>query len=144
MLIDERSEFAEAVTRPEVLGRQQLGDVIDAGAGSHTSMGDVFLVLRIRETFASAGSAAVTFELASDSTPTIATDGTASVHVSLGPLPVASLTAGAQFVVALPSGPYEQYLGLLANVETDTFSAGKVDAFLTLAPAKWTAYPRTA
>ncbi len=60
---------------------------------------------------------------------------------------VADLIQGFQIVVALPMGdvansvtPYERYLGILA-VGTGTQSAGAINAFLTLDPAGWRAYP---
>lgn len=144
MILDERNEFADATAlSTSGTGRQLVGDVIDLGAGGR-DIGNgeqLYVVIEVDTAFTSAGAATVAFELVSDDTGSIATNGTATVHAASGAYPVASLTAGFNaLVVALPYGNYERYLGVIANVGTAALTAGKINAFLTPDVSAWKAY----
>lgn len=140
MILEENTEFADNVALPTgALGRSLVTDNIDQSIAGSQIGEELYLVIGISQAVTSGGAAFVTFELASDSTGAIATDGSATQHAGLGPYPIASLTAGRQIAVALPPGPYEQYLGLLVNVTGATLTGGRFNAFLTPNPAGWNA-----
>ena len=145
MILDERNEFADATAlSTAATGRALVGDVIDLGATS-SDIGNgqpLYLVIQVDTDVTSAGAATVSFELASDASASIATDGSATVHSVTAAIPKASLVAGyVVAAVALPIGSYERYLGILQNVGTAALTAGKVNAFLTTNVAKWVATP---
>lgn len=145
MILDERNEFADATAlSTAATGRALVGDVIDLG-GTSQDIGNgqpLYLVIQVDTAVTSAGSATVSFELASDASASIATDGSATVHAVTAAIPKASLVAGyVAAAVALPIGTYERYLGILQNVGTAALTAGKVNAFLTTDVAKWVATP---
>lgn len=140
MILDERTEFADATALSTGgTGRQLVGDVYDTGIAG-TSLqpndlgvgGELYLVIAVDTAFTSGVAATVSFELASDAAAAIATDGTATVHFATSAIAVATLVAGYHVaVVRLPSGIYERYLGIIANVGTAALTAGKINAFLT-------------
>lgn len=143
MILDERNEFADATAlSTAATGRALVGDVIDLG-GTSQDVGNgqpLYLVIQVDTDVTSGGSATVSFELASDASASIATDGSATVHAVTAAIPKASLVAGyVVAAVALPIGTYERYLGILQNVGTAALTAGKVNAFLTTNVAKWVA-----
>lgn len=146
MILDERLEFCDAVAlNTGAAGSYLLGDVIDLqlAAGGDIGAGEpLYLVIQVDTAATSGGSATADFKLASDAQAAIATDGSATVHASTGPIAVASLTAGRQFVFALPlqGNTYERYLGILQTTATAAFTAGKINAFLTLDQSGWRAY----
>lgn len=138
MILEENTEFADNVALPTgALGRSLVTDNIDQSLADGQIAQPLYLVIQISQSATSGGAAKVTFELASDSTGAIATDGSATQHAGLGPYPVASLTAGWSVAVPLPPGPYEKYLGLLVNVATAALTGGRFNAFLTPNPAAW-------
>lgn len=146
MIIDTLVEFCNATALPTSTSSDSvlIGNVaninpvlkntlVDAGNGY-----PVYFVLIV--TTAVAGvSATTTFNLATDSTANLATSRTN--HITTPALPTATLAAGYTFIQALPWGvTYEQYMGVWCTVATATLTAGKVNAFLTMAPNAWTAY----
>lgn len=141
MILDERSEFADAVA---VTATAVVGDVIDLGAvPTLRDLGNgqpLYLVLQVDTAATASGDATVTFSLESDSTDNLATS--ATVHVATTAIPKATLVAGYTKVIPLPiEGTYERYLGVRATVATGPLTAGKFNAFLTLDPTGWRAYP---
>lgn len=141
MILDERTEFCDETSAVLNIGNAIIGDVIDLGATSQ-DIGNgqpVYLVIQVDTTFVGTNST-TTFDLCSDSTANLATSKT--THVSTGAIPVASLAAGFTKIIALPiEATYERYLGLWETVATANVTAGKINAFLTTTPAKWTASP---
>lgn len=143
MILDERTEFCDATSAILNVGNAIIGDVIDLGSSptlQDIGNGDpLYLVIQVDTTFVGATST-TTFDLCSDSTANLATSKT--THVSTGAIPVASLAAGFTKIIALPiEATYERYLGLWETVATANVTAGKINAFLTTTPAKWTASP---
>ncbi len=141
MILDERTEFCDATSAVLNIGNAIIGDVIDLGA-TLQDIGNgqpVYLVIQVNTAFVGTNST-TTFDLCSDSTANLATSKT--THVSTGAIPVASLVAGFTKILALPiEATYERYLGLWETVATANVTAGKINAFLTTTPAKWTASP---
>jgi hypothetical protein len=138
-------------------GSRLVGNVIDLGTpngGTNVSTStvfrdpgngsDLFLVIQIDTAVTSAGSATVSFVLASDAQAAIAVDGSASQHFASAAIAKATLVAGYTVaVVQLPMDggvPYERYIGILQNVGTAALTAGKFNAFLTRTPEVWKAY----
>lgn len=151
MILDERTEFADAASVAAAAGTALIGDVInlqhvrDVGGGQ-----PVYLVITVDTEIITGGVAGtVKFQLVSDAQAAIATDGTATVHLDTGNLVTDDAAANAEklsagailFVGALPGegNLYEQYLGILAIIATTTVTAGKINAFLTLDPPGWKA-----
>lgn len=145
MLIDERTEFADATAlSTSGTGRANVGDVVDLGAAS-SDLGHgtpVYLVIRISTAVdSSTDGASVSFILCSDAGETIAADGSATDHIITPAIAEATLVAGYTLKIPLPNGDYERYLGIQQNVSGEAVTAGAFDAFLTDNPPKHAVYP---
>jgi len=145
MITDERLEFCDATAcNTGAAGTYNLGDIIDSSVVRDLGNGQpVYLVVTVDTSIITAGSAGtVQFQLVSDSTDTIATDGTQSIHYTSEAFvtdddALNDLDAGDRAVcVALPleGVAYERYLALQQVTGTTAISAGKINAFLTLDP----------
>jgi hypothetical protein len=147
MIMSVRDEFcSKTALWTAGTGLALVGNVIDSSVVRDLGSGrPVYLVILVDTAVTSAGAATVEFDLVSDAQAAIAVDGSASVHFKSTAFPKASLIAGfAAVVVALPFNggvPYEQFLGILQNVGTAALTAGKINAFLTLDPTAYQAYP---
>lgn len=148
MILDERTEFADATAlNTGAAGTYNVGDVIDTAVGSLNTLvnfgagsPDIYLVITVDTAATSGGSATGQFRLVSDAVATPDTS-TATVHFVTAAIPVATLTAGYQIAcVCLPHGSYERYLGIQQITGTAAFTAGKINAFLTLDPSAWRPY----
>lgn len=149
MIMDERLEFADAVSVAAVAGTALIGDVIDLGATARDiGQGqELWLVITVDTEIITGGSAGtIVFTLASDAQAAIATDGSATVHWASRAFVTddaaandAQMNAGA-IIAAIPlpleGAVYERYLGILATIATTTITAGKINAFLTLDPPR--------
>lgn len=149
MIMDERLEFADAVSVAAAAGTALIGDVIDLSSVARDigSGQPMFLVISVDTEIITGGSAGtIQFVLASDAQAAIATDGTATSHFRSQLFVTddsaandAAMNAGSfPVVIPLPQeGPvYERYLGILAIIATTTVTAGKINAFLTLDPPR--------
>lgn len=136
MLTDKLNTLCDATAlSTSGTGRAVVGSQIDLSAAQR-DIGEgtpVELVVTVHTTCTSGGSATVSFEIVSDSTAALATDGTSTEHIVTQAFPVASLVAGFEIWRGpLPKeGPtYERYLGILQNVGTAALTAGKINAFI--------------
>jgi len=141
MILDERNEFADAVSVAAAAGTAVIGDVIDLGTASRDigAGQPVYLIIQTDAEIITAGAAGtIKFQLASDSTANLATS--ATIHLDTGTLVTddsaandARLNAGGLiFSAPLPQGAvYERYLGILAVIGTTTVTAGSINAFLS-------------
>lgn len=138
MIMDERLEFCDATAlNTGAAGSYLLGDVIDLQEARDIGQGRaVFLVVQVDTAATSGGSATGNIILASDAQAAIATDGSATVHTSTGAIAVAALTLGRTWVLPLPleGNVYERFLGILQTTAVAAFTAGKINAFLTIDP----------
>ena len=145
MVIDERTEFCDAVAcNTGAAGTYNLGDLINMEVARDIGNGQpVYLVISVDTEIITGGTAGtVAFQLVSDSTSTVATDGTQTVHYAskafvTDDTALTELQAGEVAVcVALPMEgvAYEQYLAVQQVTGTTAITAGKVNAFLTLDP----------
>lgn len=153
MILDERTEFADAASVAAAAGTALIGDVIDLGAAPR-DIGNgqpVYLVITTDTEIITGGTAGlVKFQLVSDAQAAIAVDGTATVHVDTGDFVTddaavndARLNAGGVIcciAIPLEGKVYERYLGILAITTTTTTTEGKINAFLTLDPTGWRSY----
>lgn len=153
MIMDDRLEFADAVSVAAAAGTALIGDVYDSGVAARDlgSGGQIYLVITTDTEIITGGSAGtIKFQLVSDAQAAIATDGSATVHFDTGTFVTDDAAAnsnqlnagGVIAMVALPlqGAVYERYLGILAIIATTTVTAGKINAFLTRDPAAWRAY----
>lgn len=142
MIYDERSEFGSNLSAATgAPGTYLVGDVVDT-ANLAAFSSDVWLVIQVAETFTSGGAATATFHLASDAQGSIATDGSATYHLSTGALPLSRLVRGAT-VAAFPvpvGTAHERYLGLLQTTGTAAFTGGRITAALVADPSAYRAY----
>ena len=148
MILDERGEFCDATSlNTGAAGTYNIGDVIDLGVARDLG-GDMalYLVITVDTGITTAGSAGtVAFQLVSDGTDTIATNGTQSVHAvsSARVTGATAIPAGTVlFAVQLPmeGTAYERYLAVQQVTGTTALNAGKVNAFLVDDVARWKAY----
>lgn len=158
MIIDSKLEMCDAVSVAKTAGAtpQNIGNIIDLGAARDIGMGEpLYLVITCDTSIITGGSAGtIQFQLVSDSTDTIATDGSQTIHMVTRKFvtddaALNDLDAGdTVFVGALPVGgnesAYERYLALQTTVLTTDTTAGKINAFLTPDPTGWKAYPNPA
>jgi hypothetical protein len=150
MILDERAEFCDATAlNTGGAGSYLIGDVIDLGAAPTTqdlnggADTPLYLVITVDTAVTSGGAGTYQFHLASDAQAAIADDGTATYHFSTAAIAKATLIAGYRVcAVALPSGVYERYLGILQTTAVAAATAGKINAFLTANPGKWLALPQ--
>jgi hypothetical protein len=151
MILDERAEFADAVSVAAAAGTALIGDVVDLGVSRDVGLGEpqLYLVIQTETEIITGGTAGtIQFKLSSDAQAAIATDGTATDHLITASMVTDDsaanddrLNAGGTILRApLPPGTYERYLGILCITGTTTTTAGKINAFLTPNIAKWTAY----
>ncbi len=148
MILDERNEFCDAVSlNTGAAGTYNIGDIIDLGVARDLG-GDMalYLVVTVDTGITTAGSAGtVAFQLVSDGTDTIATNGTQSIHATSKAWTTGSTAIAAGtvlFSVQLPmeGTVYERYLAVQQVTGTTALNAGKVNAFLTTDVARWKAY----
>lgn len=150
MIMDERTEFCDAVAcNTGAAGTYNVGDIINSSVARDLGNGQpIYLVVTVDTGITTAGSAGtVAFQLVSDSTDTIATNGDQTIHATSKPwvTGATAIAAGTVlFCVALPpeGAAYEQYLAVQQVTGTTALNAGKINAFLTLEPvAAYKAYP---
>lgn len=165
MIIDGLNTFANNASVAAAAGTSLLGDVIDLfalGGNPAQVQGNLardigqglplFLVLKTTTEIITGGNAGtMEFILASDAQAAIAVDGSATVHWRSGTFVTDDAGANAtEFnageviaVIPLPmqGRAYERYLGILVTIATTTVTAGAIDAFLTLDPTRYKAYP---
>jgi hypothetical protein len=142
MFMDSRLEFADATSVGTPNNTTvNVGDIIDSSVIRDVGAGHpLYLVITIDTAVTSGGSATVAFLMVSDSTTTIAVNGTATKHSETDAIAVASLVAGYELVVPLPSvnPAYERYLAFqVKETAGQALTAGNVNAFLTLDPPGW-------
>lgn len=152
MIMDDRLEFADAVSVAAAAGTALIGDVIDLQVAGDIGNGyPIYLVITTDTEIITGGSAGtIQFILASDAQAAIATDGSATAHITTTAFVTddaaansAQLNAGGIIFmgpVPMEGVVYERYLGVLAVIATTTVTAGKINAFLTKDPGKWKAY----
>lgn len=153
MILDERTEFADALSVANAAGTYLLGDQIDLQSAVDVGNGEpLYLMITVGTEIITGGSAGtISFALASDSTAAIATNGSATVHFQTRNFVTddsaandPQMNAGGVIAcvpIPLEGATFERYLGIIYTIGTTTVTAGTVNAFLTNSPQKWRAYP---
>lgn len=142
MILDERTEFCDATAlNTGAAGSYLIGDVVDLSVARDLG-GDmaVYLVVTVDTTATSGGSATGQFNLVTDDNASLSSPATL---VSSKAWAVADMTAGKTLMaVQLPmeGTAYERYIGIQQVTGTAAFTAGKVNAFLTMDVARFKAY----
>jgi len=145
MILDERTEFADAASVAAAAGTALSGDVMDLSTVARDiGQGQAaWLVITCATSIITGGTAGtIQFILASDAQAAIAVDGSATAHLTTRAFvtdddALNDLDAGEViFAAPLPvEGPvYERYLGILCTIGTTTVTAGAINAFITLDP----------
>ena len=148
MILDNNLEFADAASVGTPNNTTvNVGDIIDTAVVRDIGQGQpLYLVVQVTTAIVGTTST-VAFLLVSDSTDTIAVDGTATKHSESDAIAEALLVAGFEMVIPLPMGSpaYERYLAFqVKETSGNVLSAGNVNAFLTYDPHGWKAYPDAA
>lgn len=147
MLLDAFAEFADATSVAGSAGTALVGNQIDLGIGREVGNGQpVYLIITVDTAIQAAGAGTIQFALASDTTAAVST--TAKQVLTTPAYTTANnttaLPAGAVlFAGAIPATAFtstNRYLGLLVTIATQTVSAGKINAFLTLDPNAYKLY----
>lgn len=142
-IMDERTEFADAVSVAAAAGTANIGDIIDCSVARDMGNGQpIYLVVSVDANILAATAGTIAFQLVSDGTSTIATDGSQTIHYTSKAFVTNvdasnALDAGAIAVcVALPieGVVYERYMAVQAVVATATVTAGAISAYLSLDP----------
>lgn len=151
--IDTRNEFCDAVAlNTGAAGTYNIGSQIPLPGGNG---GDWFgggppvswIVIVVAEAITVASSTGtVSFQLASDSTQNLATNGTQTVHWRLGDFATSTSPIPAGTVLGIVAFPakgktYEEFVGLQQVTGTTAIATGKLDAFVTIDPSRWRAHP---
>lgn len=118
MILDTLTTFSDSGDFATEIGTSNVGSQIDLGsAGVFLNNGgkQAMVVVNV-ETAADGGAGAagtVQFQIASDSTAAIATNGAQTIHFTSKAYTASELTAGTKLFFPLPiSNDYERYLGL--------------------------------
>jgi hypothetical protein len=136
MFIDKELQFADGTWAPtatgdnistNVLDTSPLGGVPTANGGRDLGQGEnLWLVITVKTAVTSGGAATVDFRLRTDSAASLVS---APVDlVSSGAIAKATLVAGYQVKLKLPSATYKKYIGVNANIGTAVLTAGAFEA----------------
>lgn len=151
-LIDKRLEMADGESVAGSAGVALIGDQIDLDVARDVGIGTpLYVVIQCATSIITGGAAGtIKFQLVSDASASIATNGDATVHFDTGTFvtdgdDANELDAGdliAVFPLPRQGNAYERFLGILATIATTTVTAGAINAFITeVPPSGWTAYP---
>ena len=153
MILDERTEFCDAqALNTGAAATYNIGDQIDlgvAGRGIGEPGDQLYLVLQVSTGITAGSAGTVQFQLASDDSGTLATNGTQSIHMQTrafttgtgtGTTTLKPGTVLGVFALPIEGVVYERYLGVQQVTGTAAITAGAVDAFITPTPAVWKAY----
>lgn len=142
-IFDERTYFADAQAMSGAAGTINSTNVVDSSVARDLGNGQVVYAI-ITIITAPTGADTCKFQVVSDATGTIATDGSQSVHVATDDIAIANLTAGTQIVLPLPGEGgtnYEQFLAVQqVNVGAGALADLVIDAALSLDPVGWKSY----
>jgi len=149
-ILDERLEFADAVSAAIEAGTANVGDTIDISVARDVGQGQpLYAIITVATLFDGGATTTGTtaFQLVSDSTATPSTDGSQTIHATTDVILGTSLVAGFRFVIPFPAGDnangavYERYVGIQQVQAEEGEDDGVVNAFVTLDNVGWTSQP---
>jgi len=143
MILDKLAEFCDGTAlNTGGAATYLIGSQINLGSASkNLGLTEAWLVIRVETaTTVTTTTGTLAFKLVSDDSASISTT-TSTVHLVTATVTGAQAAGTTLFVGKLPSGVYEQYLGILQVTGTEATTAGKIDAFITDDPNLWKAYP---
>jgi len=148
MILDANLEFCDAVSlNTGAAGTYNIGDVIDMDLARDVGGNQaLYLVVAVSTGITVASSTGtVAFQLVSDGSGTIATNGTQTIHVTGAPWATSTTAIAAGTILMAVPLPmegiaYERYLAVQQVTGTTALNAGAVNAFLTTDVANWVAY----
>lgn len=144
MILDSLNKFCAATAlNTGSAGTYLIGSQIDTGDPTLKDLGttDIYWVVQVSTAVTtSGGTGTVKFTLASDSTDSVSTT-TSTSHVSSPAFAEATLVEGYQWSVKLPTGSYEEFLGILQTTATAAVTAGAVNSFLCKEVPSTVIYP---
>ncbi len=136
MIIDKQLQFADGTWAPTATGvnispnvynTAPLGGVPNANGGIDLGEGDVlWLVITVKTTATSGGAATVTFNIRTDSNANLTTSPVDLAATAA--IPYATLVAGYQIKMPLPTGSYKEFIGVNAVIGTAVLTAGAFEA----------------
>lgn len=136
-LLDKRSTFARELSIPAEGGPTKFGEAIPLDTAVNLGAGaPLWLVISVP--VAGVGGTSVVFEFVTSAVDALSSP---TILWTSGTFLTAALTQGAILTsMALPSVNYGLFMGLRATV-VGTYSAGKINAYLTMEPPAWNTYP---
>lgn len=136
MLIDKRSTFARELSIPAAGGPDKFGESLPLDVRSDLGQGEnLYMIVNVP--VAAAGGTSVYLELVTANNEALTSS---TVVMPLGTFLTAGMTVGALLYAGpIPSAFYNTFVGLRATV-VGTFSAGKLNAFLSDQPIGWRTY----
>jgi len=147
MIIDTLGQFSDSGDFANEAGTANIGDIIDLGvADRDPGQGQPLYLIIVVETSADGGAGAAgttQFQLVSDATTTVATNGTQTIHLITKAHVAGDLTQGTVLVYGLPASglTYERYLGLQIIQAAEGEDDLVCSAFLSIDPHGWSAKP---
>jgi len=147
-LLDYFLQFADNLAVDAAAGTEYSATTVDlttAGVNPNGSK-KLYLVIEVTAAFTSAGAAVVQFGLTSDAVTPNTTGHTVHWLSEAFDFDDARLGLGQRIIVPLPTGSpaYERYMGLKIVTSAATTTAGSINAYLSLDPPEWKAYPEGA
>jgi hypothetical protein len=150
MILDERTELADAASLIAAAGTAVLGDVIDISSAAYDlGLGeDIWLIIQVDTSIVAAAAGTLQFFVVSDALDTLGGGVVANctTHLATASLvtattaPVGQRAGDTLVAMKLPAGVnYERYLGILRTIGTSNITAGRVNAFVTRDYSRWLA-----
>lgn len=145
MITDRLLHFTEAANGFANSGvTANVGSALDLGAARDIATGkEVYVCIIVTTAFVGSG-ASIEVKVVSDATSSIAVDGSATLHATFGVKAISNTAfnaVGKRFFIRLPSGDFEQYLGVQVTSTGANTTAGALRAFVTFDEPRWLAYP---
>lgn len=141
MILDERTEFFDALLIPQAAGTTVLGDVIDLSVPRDLGQG-IPVFWTVTEDITAAGGTSIQLNLITSATSNMASP---TVIASTPVILLAGLTAGKILYQApLPAegNLYQRYLGVQGVVAGTFTGTGAISSFLTLDSRSTKHYPQ--
>jgi len=146
MILDSTLTFCDGTAITGTTGTALVGDVVDLDViGRRIAENRLSCHISMHTTLDSTGGAStIQFILATDSSATIQTDGTATVLWASEVMSETQLVKGASIDFKIPTGSVpanERYMGILVVRAGETVTAGNINAHLALDAQNWVSLP---